>query len=299
MRDFLLTVCTPTYNRAYILPKLFDSLRRQSCKEFEWLVVDDGSTDDTSELVAEWQNLDTGFSIDYLRFENGGKHRAVNHGLDAAHGEFFMVMDSDDFLTDDAIGKIKNWCLSLPDDRSIGGVVANKGVTADSTPNSFFKAPYTDHSFLDVKTYTEDGKYVLDGERAIVFYTDLHRRYRYPEFDAEKFATEAIVYNRMANDGYKMRFFNDIVWIYKYLPDGLTSAGSKLFLDNPRGYGLFLKEKLSFTRAGFIKRMKEYYSFACDMSHRYNAKITAECIGTSKLVILTMLTLHRIWNVFK
>ena len=110
----------------------------------------------------------------------------------------------------------------------------------------------------------------IDGERALAFFTEIHKKYRYPEYSGEKFMTEAVIYNRMANDGYKMRFYNDIVWIYEYRSDGLTKAGNSLFLNNPRGYGLWLKEKALFMNFSLIKRIKMYYTFSCDLIGKYS-----------------------------
>ena len=98
----MITVFTPTYNRANLLPDLYDSLKRQTCKDFEWVIVDDGSTDDTGSLVNGWLSQ-ADFSICYTKKENGGKQRAVNLGLQLAKGEYFFIVDSDDILTDNAI----------------------------------------------------------------------------------------------------------------------------------------------------------------------------------------------------
>lgn len=84
------TVFTPTYNRAYILPKLYQSLREQTCKDFEWMIVDDGSTDDTGKLVAQWEDQNNGFDIHYYKIQNGGKPRAINFGITKANGDFSL-----------------------------------------------------------------------------------------------------------------------------------------------------------------------------------------------------------------
>ena len=102
MEKFRITVCTPTFNRAYILDKLYNSLLFQSFKNFEWLIVDDGSTDNTESIVKEWINKNN-ICIRYYKKENGGKHTAINYGLDLALGELFFTVDSDDYLTNDAL----------------------------------------------------------------------------------------------------------------------------------------------------------------------------------------------------
>ena len=110
------TVFTPTYNRAYILPKLYQSLREQTCKDFEWMIVDDGSTDDTGKLVAQWEDQNNGFDIHYYKIQNGGKPRAINFGITKANGDFFFMVDSDDHLTTDAVQKMLLWCKEIEDD---------------------------------------------------------------------------------------------------------------------------------------------------------------------------------------
>ena len=115
-------------------------------------------------------------------------------------------MDSDDYLTDDALEKIIEWERNLPINEKFCGVAGNLGTCKTKTPNTLFNTRYFDGTLLD--RYRN-----VDGERAIAFYTEIHKKYKYPEFKDEKFMTEAVVYNRMANDGYKIRFYNDIIWI--------------------------------------------------------------------------------------
>lgn len=96
----------------------------------------------------------------------------------------------------------------------------------------------------------------------------------------------------LPNDGYKMRFYNDIVWIYEYRSDGLTKAGNSLFLNNPRGYGLWLKEKALFMNFSLIKRIKMYYTFSCDLIGKYSTKVIAECIGAPVVMIRALISIH-------
>ena len=112
--DVEITVFTPTYNRAYIINQLYESLRRQSIYNFEWLVVDDGSVDETEELFARWTKEEGKFPIRYYKKDNGGKCRAINFALDFAKGRLFFIVDSDDYLTDDALEKIITWEKELP-----------------------------------------------------------------------------------------------------------------------------------------------------------------------------------------
>lgn len=284
--EWKITVFTPTYNRSRIIERLYKSLRRQTNMDFEWLIVDDGSSDNTEEVIQSWQAENNTFPIRYYKKENGGKCSAINMGLELAQGELFFTVDSDDYLTDDALEKIISWESSLPKGQKFCGVAGNLGTAKDTTPNRIFDVPFFDGSALD--------RYkIADGERAMVFYTEIHRQYPYPLFEGEKFMTEAVTWNRMAHDGYKMRFYNDIIWIYEYREDGLTKAGSSLFLNNPQGYGLWLREKAKFERIGLISRLKMYYTFTCDLSPRLSNPQIAHCIGTHWILIALCNAIHK------
>lgn len=285
------TVFTPTYNRDYIIENLYRSLQRQSFNNFEWLVIDDGSSDNTEKLFKKWTNEKNDFEIRYYKKENGGKHRAINYALDKARGELFFTVDSDDYLTDDALYKVNNWENSLDKNKKFAGIVANIGYDKDKTINNFFKEEYLDLDLLQRYNYTENSKKVLDGERAYIFYTNIHRQYKYPEFDGEKFMTEAVVWNRMAHDGYLVRYYNDIIWVFEYLDDGLTKAGNKLFLENPRGYTLWLKEKVEFQTNSKKELFKLYYILYCEFYKRYTTEEISEylSIKKSKVKIISFL----------
>lgn len=265
---YKITVFTPTYNRAYIIENLYRSLQRQSYTDFEWLVVDDGSADNTRELFERWQKENNSFPIRYVKQENGGKCRAINRGLELAQGELFFTVDSDDYLTDDALEKVAAWDAELPDKEHYCGFVGNRGTTPTETPNRLFEGRFLDGTALDRYTMVEPDQVLVDGERAFVFYTEVHRKYMYPEFPGEKFLTEAVTWDRMAYEGYKMRFYNDIIWIWEYMPDGLTRAGYKVFLDNPQGTGLFFRQKVKFLNYSLKDKLLLWYGYATDAMDR-------------------------------
>lgn len=284
---YKITVFTPTYNRAYILETLYRSLQRQTYHDFEWLVVDDGSWDDTKALFDRWIAEENSFPIRYIYQENGGKCRAMNHGLREAKGELFFTVDSDDYLTDDALEKVVTWEAELPKAGNFCGFVGNRGTTPTETPNRLFDGGYLDGSALD--RYRD-----VDGERAFIFYTDIHRKYYYPEFPGEKFLTEAVTWDKMAHDGYKMRFYNDIIWIWEYKPDGLTKAGYQLFLDNPQGTGLFFRQKAQYLHYSWKATLGMWYGFTCDAMDRCTDAQIAEYIGMPRILVWPMKTVHNI-----
>ncbi len=287
MFDYKMTVFTPTYNRAYILENLYRSLRRQGFRDFEWVIVDDGSTDGTGELVRKWQGEGNFFPIRYFYRENGGKCRGINYGLEVARGELFFTVDSDDYLTDDALEKVARWEEALPKDQKFCAMVANRGDRPDHTPNTLFEGDYFDGNAFDLY-----GK--IDGERALIFYTEIHRKYLYPEFPGENFMTEAVTWNRMAYDGYKIRFFNDIIWIWEYKSDGLTKKGYDVFLKNPGGTGLFFREKAVFFHYPLKTKLGMWYGFTCDAYPICTKDQVAEYIGMPRWLVEPMWQAHRL-----
>jgi len=282
-----ITVFTPTYNRGYIIENLYRSLQRQTYTDFEWLVVDDGSADGTDVLFENWTQEENPFPIRYVKQENGGKCRAINRGLELAQGELFFTVDSDDYLTDDALEKVIGWEAELPKDQKYCAVSGNLGMAPDQTPNTMIPQPYLDGTAFD--------RYgAVDGERAMIFYTKIHREYLYPEFPGENFMTEAITWNRMAHDGYKIRFFNDIIWIYEYKEDGLTKAGESIFYRNPRGYGLFFREKIRFLDYSFAEKWDLRLSFIINVGDMYPTKLVAEAIGLPYITVAALKTIRKL-----
>lgn len=290
--EYKITVFTPTYNRAYIIENLFRSLQRQRFTDFEWLVVDDGSADNTQQMFETWQQEENPFPIHYCRKENGGKCSAINKGLELARGELFFTVDSDDYLTDDALEKIVSWEKALPKDEKFCGIIANRGTTPDSTPNTLFDWDHFDGNAFDLY-------HGIDGEKALIFYTDIHRQYLYPEFPGERFMTEAVTWNRMAWDGYKTRYYNDIIWIWEYKPDGLTNAGYEIFRKNPWGTALFFREKAIYFNYNLKTKLGMWYGFATEARNQLTRDEIAEAIDMPRWLVGPMLWLHTTWQFIK
>lgn len=245
------TVFTPTYNREKTLTKLYNSLCEQDFSDFEWLIVDDGSNDDTEKLIAKFIK-ENKIAIVYKKKENGGKHRAINYGLDFARGEVFAIVDSDDYLSKDALTKIHKEFKKLPK-KNYAGIAFQKGYESREVVGSTFEGKYVDATSLERK------KYNIVGDKFEIFFTKILQENKFPEFDGEKFVTEMVVWNRIARLGYKIRWFNDIVYICEYLSDGLTANLLKLYKANPKGFALNIKEQVQFDNISFKQKMS-YYS---------------------------------------
>ena len=179
------------------------------------------------------------FDLRYYKQINGGKHRAVNAGVQEAKHRYILILDSDDYLTDDAIEKVHLWIRSIENDDSFAGVSGLKGWI--NSPRAV-GGRGTSKTYTDAK-YSEKRKYHLTGDKAEVYRTDLLRKYPFPEFAGEKFLSEHVVWDRIAKDGYKLRWFNDIIYKCEYLDDGLTRSSYKLPLNNFQGFTLSTKIK--------------------------------------------------------
>jgi glycosyltransferase involved in cell wall biosynthesis len=244
----LITVFTPTFNRAMLLKRLYDSLCIQTFTDFEWLIVDDGSTDNTEEIVNGFiaeNNID----IRYIKQQNGGKHRAINHGVREAKGELFFIVDSDDYLSNNALERVEYHYEQIKQDNSFAGVSGTriyengKRIGGDTT-----------FTVLDTNYVDLNFKYHIDGDMAEIYRTDIMRKYLFPSFDNEKFCTEGLVWDRIATI-YRLRYFNEGIYICEYLPGGLTSTMTKIRMESPMATMTYYSE-LIFMDIPFMQKIK-------------------------------------------
>ncbi len=281
--EILVTVFTPTFNRGYIIKSLYESLKRQTLKDFEWVVIDDGSTDNTEELFRIFKDEHNTFDISYEKVTNGGKHRAINRGVKKARGKLFFIVDSDDYLTDDAIEKIIKLEATIPNEKkdTFAGVCECKGYSKDK----IIGKTYLGEGYLDI-TMLEREKHGIYGDKAEVFYTEILKKYPFPEFEGEKFLTECVVWDKIAYDGYKLRFDNDVIYICDYLPDGLTAHYEELYDKNPEGYGLYIYQSGVFGKIRGLEKWKEYYRYYNKFKSRLGLKRTAEYLHMNMFILL-------------
>lgn len=251
----LVTVFTPTYNRSNLLGRLYDSLQNQTNYQFEWLVVDDGSTDNTKQLFDIWTKRDNPFSIRYYYSKNGGKHRAINQGVRLAKGKLFFIVDSDDFLLPNAIELLVSWDKDIPTGGNYAAISGNKGFPDYSLVGNTFNSYYLDCTYIDRKENN------IIGDKAEAYYTNVLRKYPFPSFDNENFITERVVWDKIAYDGYLIRWYNQIIYICEYLEDGLSQNGDIIFKNNPRGTAYELLQRMDIYNFSFIEKIRSYYSF--------------------------------------
>lgn len=248
------TVFTPTYNRADLLDRLYQSLTVQEFKDFEWVIVDDGSQDNTTEVVATYIE-EKKIDIKYIKVKNGGKHRAINKGLEICDGKVFAIVDSDDYLLPSALAKIHFWFGEIEKDGQMKycGVSGCKGYNEKEIVGTTFQGSYIDATNIERK------KYNITGDKFEVFYTEILRNYLFPTYEGENFMSEIVVWTRMAKDGYYIRWYQDIVYLCDYLEGGLTSNNFKVLSNNPNGYALRIREQVKYARIP-LKERWGYYS---------------------------------------
>lgn len=221
----MITVFTPAYNRAQLLPRVYESLCRQTFKEFEWVVVDDGSTDGTRSVVEQF-SVNTPH-IRYFYQENGGKHRAINRGVKEARGELFLILDSDDTLPERSLERINHYYQQIKDDESFGGVC---GYMAHHDGTVIGHG--CDILVLDANSIEMRYRYHIQGDMLEVYRTSVMREIPFPDIPGEKFVPEALVWNRIACK-YRLRVFHEVVYYRDYLDGGLTDKIVKIRMTSP------------------------------------------------------------------
>lgn len=229
-----LTIFTPTYNRAATLPRLYESLLAQEATDFEWLIVDDGSTDDTKELLSRFDGKGR-FPVRYVGKENGGKHTAYNLGLELAEGRYFFCVDSDDLLALGAVQSILEAAGRLDENR---GIVAYKQDLSGRRLSQEFPSELEYCCFHELSAVHH-----CRGEFSLVFPTALARKFPFPVFEGERFVTECVVYDRIS-PLCPMLLLPQVLTICEYQADGYSSDANAVMARNPGGYCLYFMQRV-------------------------------------------------------
>lgn len=260
MDNNILTIVTPTFNRAANLPKLYESLKKQDKVTFKWLLIDDGSTDNTSDLAKDWINDSSRkFEMLYQYKENGGKQTALNLAYKSIDTPLTFIVDSDDWLTEDAVSTIYYYWDKYKDTSNLCGFSFWR-VFPDGRVNGMpFAEDELVASFFETRILTNDGS-----DKAEVWYTEAMKSYAFPEYDGEKYYPEDGVWLRITRNQ-NMVHINKGIYYGDYLEGGITDANIKrrmrgwprgmthrslVYLDNPCKTKMLIKHTLLYIMYG-------------------------------------------------
>ena len=256
----LLTVFTPTYNREKLLPRVYESLKNQSCRAFKWLIVDDGSGDATGEIVEGFCREGI-LDISYIYQENGGKMRAHNRGVKSCDTPLFVCLDSDDIFTPDAVERIlETWEKrdSLRTGAFTGaltGILAYKGERDPAVGgirpfgNMYFPKKSLDKAYCGLSEIYLDG---FKGETTLVFVTDYLKRHLFPEIEGEKYVPEDYVYDQIDEEG-KLIMSEHILTVCELKEGGYTDIAGRLRRENPTGWFLYYEQRSEKSKWSLLK----------------------------------------------
>lgn len=277
MKD-LVTVFTPVYNRKNLIGNLYQSLLSQTYKNFEWIIVDDGSTDDIDEIIKSYQNEDR-ILIRFIKQENGGKHRAINNGVLHAKGELFYIVDSDDYLTKDSIERIVFHYQYIKNNDKFAGVCGMKCFPDGSRIGKEVTWKILKDSWINYWIIKN-----IKGDVAFVIKTSVLRNYLFDDIPGEKFCAESLVLNRIGKN-YLMLFFNEKIYIAEYLSDGLSVSSIKNRMNSPN-YAMRIYSEMASLDIPYLKKIKahiNYWRFAPCSKLKMKNKIKQ--IGISSYII--------------
>lgn len=291
-----ITIITPAYNRGKLLERLYESLLKQTDKRFDWLIVDDGSTDDTKQRVESWLESKE-LRINYIWQENGGKHRALNNGIQEVVSDLTFIVDSDDYLPEDAIETILAYHDKYKEKRKelrLCGYSFLRFYSNGEVNTAYFPKDEEVATYLEVRINGNIG-----GDKAEVFYTKALKKYPFPEFPQEKFMPEDTVWMRMSEE-YNMVHINRCVYFSDYLECGLTKSGRKMKLKSPKGMALRSKIYLNSGEVNYkvkVKMMLLYHIYG--KAAGFLAKEMLAEVGNKALFLLCFVPgriIYRCWS---
>ena len=252
-REITVSIVTPTYNRGYLLHKCFDSLLAQTDRDFEWIIVDDGSSDDTETVVRGFEPAD--FPIIYIKKENGGKHTALNASHPHIHGKYVLILDSDDYLTAGAVAEVKKGWALYDTNEAVGMVTFLKG---NPDGEAVCKSP-TPGQLVEVLRHKRVMIHSMDC--CEVVRAELFKKYPFPVFEGERFLSECALWNRVGRS-HKCVYINEVVYICEYLEGGLTDSGRAMRIRNPKG-GMFICDLRMGSNNFLSQRIKYGLLYTC------------------------------------
>lgn len=235
------TVFIPTYNRAELLPRALESIRDQTFRDFDVVIVDDGSSDATREVVAAWRQV-VDFPVTYVGQENAGKIAAYNNAMSYIDGFMMVLLDSDDELVPEALQRYYDQWHKIPERErehyagveGLSMVMPSGRIAGESFPEDGMTSNYPEMRF----------KFAVSGDKRHALRTSVMQEYPFPLFEGEKHNRESLVWCRMAQK-YVFRYFNEVVQRVYYQPDGLSSLTPSRRRQSPKGFSLAFLEMIN------------------------------------------------------
>lgn len=288
-----ITIITPTYNRADLLPRLYESLLSQTCTDFEWMVIDDGSIDATEELIQGYLQ-EKRITLHYEKQPNAGKHTALNRGIARIDSELTFIVDSDDYLPLDAVEIILSYHRKYRNTVNLCGYSFLRCHQDGRVNTAYFPEDEKIDTYLAVRINGNIG-----GDKAEVFYTEILKRYPFPVFENEKYMPEDVVWMQMSGP-YKMLHVNKNIYICDYLDGGLTNTGRRMKIHSPKG--MVLRSKIYLDNPDTCMRVKLkmmllyniYGRFAGYMPGGLMSDVKQKCLWL--LCYLPSLIMYRRWK---
>ncbi|MCL6294997.1 glycosyltransferase family 2 protein [Jejuia spongiicola] len=238
-----ITVFTPTYNRAYCLHKCYESLIHQSNQDFVWLIIDDGSTDDTKELIESWIK-ENKIDIRYHFQENLGMHGGHNAAYRLIQTPLNVCIDSDDFMAEGAIDKIISYWEGIKDKPKFAGLV---GLDADES--GVIIGTKIPKNIKATTLYELYNTHKVLGDKKLVLRTDVVKKYPpYPIYEGERFVPLGYLYQLIDQD-YKLFPVNDVFCIVEYMEDGSSMNMLKQYRRHPRGFAFSRKSRMKLAKS--------------------------------------------------
>lgn len=260
----ILTIFTPTYNRAHTIGRTYESLKKQNCKEFIWLIIDDGSTDNTSKLVEQWKNESCGFEIRYIYKENGGMHTAHNIAYENIDTELNMCIDSDDCVAEGAVKKILDKWEKIKNEDYAGIIGLDSDMQGEIIGKDFPK----DLVDTTLNAYYANGG---SGDKKLVYRTDIINKYPpYPVFEGERYVALGYKY-RLIDQEYKLSILNEVLVNVDYQQNGSSATMWKQYVKNPKGFAFWRKVSMQYpeSKKRLLVDCKHYVSNSIMAGNRH------------------------------
>lgn len=287
-----ISIITPTYNRLDTIKKLYSSLCNQTLFDFEWIVIDDGSTDGTDLYFNKLKS--DNFNIIYFKQRNGGKHRALNTSHQFIHFPIVGIVDSDDYLTPDAVETITSEWKIYENDSSICGMSYMRG----KTDGSYYSSKHKDDVYIDDDIHYRVNQGV-SGDRFEILRTELLKAYRFPEYAGEKFMSEGWLWTNLAKK-YKTVYRNKILYMCEYLPGGLSKTGRPIRIKCPKGMldncRAYMDRRVKLTRRIKACLLFGTYARFDDQSIKFYLDETKAMIPWNILIYPSTIILYHIWK---